>query len=55
MFDGLGFVGFFVVYVVLMRWVLPRLASPREWQIRVTSSLDAKLPARKTIVKANRK
>ena len=28
MADWLWFVGFFVAYIVLMRWVLPRLSVP---------------------------
>jgi hypothetical protein len=28
MTDGLGFIGFFVAYIVLMRWLLPRLGMP---------------------------
>lgn len=28
MFDWIWFVGFFGVYIVLMRWVLPRLGVP---------------------------
>ena len=28
MTDGLWFIGFFVAYIVLMRWVLPRLGMP---------------------------
>jgi hypothetical protein len=28
MADWLWFVGFFVAYIVLMRWVLPRLGVP---------------------------
>ena len=28
MSDWLWFVGFFVAYIVLMRWVLPRLGVP---------------------------
>jgi hypothetical protein len=26
--DWLWFIGFFIVYIVLMRWVLPRLGVP---------------------------
>ena len=26
--DWLGFIAFFIVYIVLMRWVLPRLGVP---------------------------
>jgi len=28
MTDALWFIGFFVAYIVLMRWVLPRLGVP---------------------------
>jgi hypothetical protein len=28
MTDGLWFIGLFVAYIVLMRWVLPRLGIP---------------------------
>ncbi len=28
MADWLGFIAFFAVYIVLMRWVLPRLGVP---------------------------
>ena len=28
MFEGLLFIAFFAAYVVLMRWVLPRLGVP---------------------------
>jgi len=28
MTDSLWFIGFFVAYIVLMRWVLPRLGVP---------------------------
>ena len=28
MFEWLWFVGFFAAYIVLMRWVLPRLGVP---------------------------
>ena len=28
MTDGLWFIGFIVAYIVLMRWVLPRLGVP---------------------------
>jgi hypothetical protein len=28
MLDWIGLVGFFAVYIVLMRWVLPRLGIP---------------------------
>jgi len=28
MFDGLWFIAFFVGYIVLMRWILPRLGVP---------------------------
>lgn len=28
MLDWLGFIAFFALYIVLMRWVLPRLGIP---------------------------
>jgi len=28
MTDGLWFIGFFVAYIILMRWILPRLGVP---------------------------
>jgi hypothetical protein len=41
MLDWLWFIAFFAGYIVLMRWVLPRLVPPDV--IRVASSLDAKV------------
>ena len=43
--DWFWFIVFLAAYIVLMRWVLPRLACPPEWEIPVTPSLGAKLPS----------